>query len=106
MSTVGEAVKMMNDVHLHPQGFHLFFVREDLLAEDSGDTPHHIMSQTYDWRFGKPDKEEYTVKLTAEDMEYLGKALEVYHEANFTRYLKPALERMIEKMGGAEKTDD
>lgn len=102
MSTVGEVVKMMNEVHLHPQGFHLFFVSEKLIAEDLGDTPHHILSQTYDWRYGKPDKEEYTIKLTAADVEYLGKALEVYDEAIFTRYLKPEIECLMEKLGGGE----
>lgn len=103
MSTVREAVKMMNNVHLHPQGFHLFFVREDLLSENPSDVPHNIMKQTYDWRFGKkPDKEQYTLTLSAADMEYLGNALEVYHEAIYTRYIEPDLENILGKLGGTE----
>lgn len=103
MSTVGEAVKMMNDEHLHPAGFHLFYVRDDLIAEHSGDAPHHLMSQTYDWRYEGPDKESYTVTLSADDMKYIGNAMEVYQTAYFTRHLAPALKRMIEKLGDPEK---
>ena len=106
MSTVGEAVKMMNDVHLHPAGFHLFYVRDDLILENSGNAPHHLMRQTYDWRYEEPDKENYTVTLSAGDMKFIGNAIEVYERACFTRHLEPALKRMIEKLGKPEKGDE
>jgi hypothetical protein len=104
-TTVAEAIKMLNEKHIHPSGFHLFFVRGELLkdlwdeSECGRDAAAHLMHQTYDWRYGKPDKAEYTVTLSAADMEVVGAAMEVYHEAVFTRYLKPELERMIKKLG-------
>lgn len=104
MSTVGEAVEMLNETHLHPQGFHLFFVRDELIDDGSGDgdPPYTLMRQTYDWRFDRPDKPEYTVTLSAADMEYIGKAMEVYHEACYTRHLEPALRRLIKSLGECE----
>ena len=59
--------------------------------------PAHLMRQTYDWRFYKPEKEQYTVTLTAKEMEFLGHAIEVYDGVMFDLYLKPHLETALIK---------
>ena len=106
-ATVGEAVRLLNEKHLHPS-HHLFFVRMDLLPEKmmALDTIHNVMKQSFDWRFGGvPDKAEYTLTLSADDMRYIGNALEVYHTAMFGLYLKPQLEAMCKAMTGMSLED-
>lgn len=103
MSTVKEAIDMMNTQHCHPSGFHLTMVRQDLVPESAagekeGNTCHRLLKQTYDWRYHEPDKAEYTVKLTADDMKYIGRALEIYNQVVYEIHLKPALESMIKSM--------
>ena len=101
-ATVGEAVRLLNEKHLHPT-HHLFFVSMDLLPEKMMEleTIHNVMKQTFDWRFGgKPDKAEYTLTLSADDMRYIGNAMEVYHQALYELYLEPHLEEMCKKMTG------
>jgi len=111
-TTVAEAIKMLNEKHCHPSGFHLFFVRDDLLkdlwdeSECGRDATAHLMRQTYDWRYGKPDKAEYAVTLSAADMEVVGAAMEVYDRAVYTRHLEPRLERIIEKLGTGKLDDE
>lgn len=100
-ATVKEAIEMLNEQHCHPNGFHLFFVRDELLKdlwdqkEIGGDAAAHLMRQTYDWKFHKPDREKYTVTLSAADMEVVAAAMEVYNRAVYTRYLEPALKNII-----------
>lgn len=103
MSTVKEAIDMMNTQHCHPSGFHLTMVRQDLVPESAagekeGNTCHRLLKQTYDWRYHEPDKAEYTVKLTADDMKYIGRALEIYNQVVYEIHLKPALESMMKSM--------
>ena len=105
--TVKDAIRFLNDEALHPKGFHAFFIRDDLISEDPAGTQAAFMSQTYDWRWGsKPDKAYYAVTLSAEDVEYIGKAFEIYAEAVNSRYIRPALERIVEKIGKIWKTED
>lgn len=46
------------------------------------------------------DKAEYTLTLSADDVRYIGNAMEVYHRALYELYLKPQLEEMCKKMTG------
>lgn len=101
-ATFGEAVRLLNEKHLHPT-HHLFFVSMDLLPEKMMEleTSYNVMKQTFDWRFGgTPDKPEYTLTLSADDMRYIGNALEVYHQALYELYIEPQLEEMCKKMTG------
>lgn len=104
VTTIDEAIKMLNEKHCHPSGFHLFFVRDEPIKdlwdenEHGRDAMAHLMRQTYDWRFGRPEQKEYTVTLSAADMEVVGAAMEVYTRAAFTRYLEPELGRIMEKL--------
>ena len=114
MSTVREAVDALNEKHLHEAGFHLAMLRLDKLeytdmfgGDSDGDAPHDLMAQTYDWRFGgQPDKEEYTVKLTASNMRYIGRALEIYNDALMDVYserMKEELKAVINGMAKAQQ---
>lgn len=116
MSTVKDAFAALNET-LHPNGFHAAMVPLNMMdyndlfgGEGSGDAPHHLMTQTYDWRFGgKPDKDKYTVKLSAKDMEYMGRALELYHRVCFDRYekeMKEVFKNMIAKMDEVFKKEN
>lgn len=100
MSTVKEAVDLMNEKHLHPQGFHLFYVSEELIGEGIGNTLHDLIRQTYDCRYRKPPAETFTVMLTANDVSVLSNALEILNSAYVSRYLEPDIRRIAEKMGG------
>ena len=94
--TVRQAIDLLNERQCHPMGFHLAMVREDMLektdmfgGDSDGDTPHDLMAQTYDWRWGgQPKRGEYTVKLTAGNMRYIGRAIEVYERVLQDRYQK------------------
>lgn len=107
-NTVGEAVDLLNEEHMHPNGFHLFYVREELIkkgwsgVQNTCNVAQHLMQQTYDWRYRQPDKPLYSVELTAADMEYIGCAMEVYNTAINTRYVEPVLKKMIEKLGNKD----
>ena len=99
--TVGDAIKELNEQHCHEMGFHVAMVPMDHLPEEMQEVelPARLFKQTYDWRYRKPDKELYTVTLTAEDMEFLGHAIEVYDRIMFDLHMKPHLEETIKKMG-------
>lgn len=110
VATVGDAVKLMNEKHCHPNGFHLFMVPENLIEDpwDEHGAVNHLMRQTYDWRYGsigsnkKKMKKEYNVKLTREDMEVIGSAMQVYQIAAYTRYLEPKLKEVVERLNVSE----
>ena len=112
MSTVREALDMLNET-LYPYGFYVAKVPldgleyEDLFGGDgNGDAEHHLLSQTYDWRYHEPDKESYTVTLSAKDMRYIGRAMEIYHTVCFERYNKrfeEEIKRVISKMGDVKE---
>lgn len=103
--TVRQAIDLMNERQCHPLGFHLAIVREDMLekadmfgGDSDGDTPHDLMAQTYDWRWGgQPKRGEYTVKLTAGNMRYIGRAIEVYERVLQDRYQKEVLDEIYGK---------
>ncbi len=107
MSTVMEAVELLNKQHVHPVGHHVTIVDQRFLPEKNAcdETPHRLMRQTFDWRypFVKPDKEEYTVRLSADDIRYIGNAIEVYDKILFELYVGPAFKRMVAKMGGTDE---
>lgn len=114
MNTVGEAIKELNDRHCHPNNFHIAMIEMDLLLEgtdEENNTSHDLMKQTYDWRYaGKikgqelpKDDDVFHVDLTAANMRYIGRALEVYDKLCFDLHMKPILERMITKMGADNK---
>jgi len=107
MSTVKEVVDLLNEQHVHPAGHHVTIVDQRFLPEKDvcDDAPHRLMRQTFDWRyqFVKPDKEEYTVKLSADDIRYIGNAIEIYNKILFELYVGPAFKRMVAKMGGADE---
>jgi len=84
----------------NPQGFHLFYVRDELIGEGTGDTLHNLIKQTYDCRYREPPAETFTVTLTAEDVAVLGRALEVLNDAFVSRHLEPAILNMAVKIGG------
>lgn len=109
MSTVGEAIAALNK-QTHKGNFHVTMVDMSLLPEgtnEENNTSHDLMQQTYDWRYaGKikghdlPDKDTvYHVELTADNMAYIGRALEVYDRLHFEVHMKPILENMVKKMG-------
>ena len=107
MSTVKEVVDLLNEQHIHPAGHHITIVDQRFLPEKnvSDDAPHRLMKQTFDWRYSfvKPDKEEYTVKLSADDVRYIGNAIEVYDKILFELHMKDKIVQMIRKMGGADE---
>lgn len=105
MSTVREALDMLNET-LHKSEYHAEMVRMELMPEEMAfdNTPHDLMKQTYDWRYEdagitKPDKDEYTVKLTADNVRYIGRAIEVYEKFLSELWVKPALKRIVTKLG-------
>lgn len=95
--TFGEALDRLNQ-HCHPAGYHVSMHRTELLPLEASNTPHDIIKQTYDWRFQEPDKEEYTITLTAENVKYIGRAIEVYTEALCELHIKTHLEDIVKKM--------
>lgn len=104
MSTVGEAIRLMNEKHCHPT-HHITMIRTELIPEEmvSINTPHTLMKQTFDWRYDftkKDAKEKYTVTLTKQDIEFLGNAIELYNQASFEYHIKPILERMVDNAVG------
>ena len=100
--TVQDALDEINKA-LHLKGAHAEFVTDQYLTEEmcNSNTPHNLMSQSFDWRydFVKPTKDEYTVKLTVDDIRYIGNAIEVYEKFLFGRFIKPSLNTIIKKMG-------
>lgn len=105
--TVKEIIDYLNGI-LHDRGFHVEYVSERYIPESmvQSETPHHLMSQTFDWRYPgldvedcRPSKDVYDVRLTVDDIRYIGNALEVFHAFLFGRYLKPGLENVISEMG-------
>lgn len=107
--TVKTAIKMLNDT-LHQQGFHIAMVRLDGMdyndifgGDGNGDAMHHILSQTgYDWRYNnKPEKDSYTITLSNKDLEYIGRAVELYRSVLVDRYekeMKMAFRGIFEKL--------
>lgn len=103
--TVRQAIDLLNERQCHPMGFHLAMVREDMLektdmfgGDSDGDTPHDLMAQTYDWRWGGQSKRgEYTVKLTAGNMRYIGRAIEVYERVLNDRFQKEVFDEIYGK---------
>ena len=103
--TVRQAIDLLNERQLHPLGLHLALVHEDMLektdmfgGDSDGDTPHDLMAQTYDWRFGgQPGAKEYTVKLTASNMRYIGRAIEVYERVLNDRFQKEVFDEIYGK---------
>ena len=100
--TIGYAISELNKV-LHKKGAHVEVILDKLNPESmtSSDAPQHLMSQTFDWRYDfiKPEKDVYDVKLTVDDLRYIGNAMEVFSYFQAGRWIKPALERMITKLG-------
>lgn len=105
MATVGEVIEMINQ-KIHKRNFHVAKINMDLIPEgtnEENNTSHDLMAQTYDWRFaGKVDgidlpsrDEVYHVDLTADNVAYIGRALEVYDRLHFEVRIKPMLEKMI-----------
>lgn len=112
MSTVGEAIKKLNEL-THEKNFHVTMVNMDLIPEgtnEENNTPYELMYQTYDWRYagkvkghGLPDKDTvFHVDLTADNMAYIGRALEVYNRLYFEVHMKPILDYMIKEKGDSE----
>lgn len=107
--TLGEVIKRLNDREFHPRGFHLFFVKDDLIrnlynndAEGKG-YAGRLMFQTYDWRNTDPDKAIYDVSIPAKDVGVLGDAIQVYSRAMCSRYLEPIMNEML---GQADSDED
>ena len=109
MSTIGEAIAALNK-QTHKYNFHVTMVSMDLLPDGTNEeknTSHDLMQQTYDWSYaGKinghdlPDKDTvYHVDLTADNIAYIGRALDVYDKLLFEVHTKPILENMAKKMG-------
>lgn len=109
MSTVGEALELLNK-QTHEKKFHVTMVNMDMIpegTEEEENTMHDLMQQTYDWRYaGKikghdlpSDDTVFHVDLTAANMRYIGAALECYSRIHFEIYMKPILERMMDKIG-------
>jgi hypothetical protein len=116
MSTVGEAIKALNE-QTHKKNFHVFMVNMDEVPEGTDEeenTAHDLMQQTYDWRYaGKitghklpSDDTVFHVDLTAANMRYIGRALELYNRVHFDMRMKPILENMIQKMGDIGNEQD
>lgn len=108
MSTVGEAIEALNG-QIHKKNFHVTMINMDLIPKgtnEENNTSYDLMQQTYDWRYaGKikghelPDKGTvYHVDLTADNMAYIGRALEVYDRLHFEVHMKPILENMVKKV--------
>ena len=103
--TVRQAIDLLNERQLHPLGLHLALVHEDMLektdmfgGDSDGDAPHDLMAQSYDWRFGgQPGAKEYTVKLTASNMRYIGRAIEVYERVLNDRFQKEVFDEIYGK---------
>ena len=106
--TVENVIKELNDRYCHAEGFHVAMIPMDHLPEEMSEVelPAHLLKQTYDWRYRKPDKEQYTVTLTAEDMEFLGHAIEVYDRIIFDLHMRPHLEEIIKKLGNMGEAAD
>lgn len=105
VSTFGETVQMLNEKYAHPSGFHLSLLNTGLFPEElaDSDTPHELIKQTYDWRWSEPKEEEYTVRLSAENMRFVGNAIEAYVKTMNELYVEPHLEEIVRKMmGGAD----
>ena len=105
VSTFGETVQMLNEKYAHPSGFHLSLLDMGLFPEElsGSETPHELLTQTYDWRWDEPEKEEYNVKLSAENMRFVGNAIEAYRKTMNELYVEPHLEEIVRKMmGGAD----
>ena len=105
VSTFGETVQMLNEKYAHPSGFHLSLLDMGLFPEElsGSETPHELLAQTYDWRWDEPEKEEYNVKLSAENMRFVGNAIEAYRKMMNELYVEPHLEEIVRKMmGGAD----
>lgn len=102
MITFGEAVEMLNEQHAHECGYHLSTLDITLFPKElaHSDTPHNLMKQTYDWRWYEPDKETYSVELSADDMRYIGYALEAYNKTMGELYIEPELKKLAESLGG------
>lgn len=116
MSTVGEAIEALNS-QLHKKNFHATMVNMMNVpkgTDEEDNTMHDLMVQTYDWRYAgvvkghelPSDDEVFHVNLTAANMRYIGRALEVYHRIHFEIYMKPILENMIQKMGDIGNEQD
>ena len=92
----GETIELLNDQYAHEEGFHLSTLNMSLFPEELcwSDTAHDLMAQTYDWRWNEPDKDEYTVVLSAENMRYIGNAIEAYQKTMSELYIEPKLRKI------------
>ena len=112
MSTVKEAIEQLNEKHCHPAGFHVAMHSMDLFPEEMTDNNamYNLMTQTFDWRYEKLGYEQakvkYTVKLTKDDIKYIGNAMEVYNRVMFEMHIAPAIERMVKKIGEEQERED
>lgn len=107
MATVKDALDMLNGV-LHPQGFHCDKIELEYLPEEmaNDNTVADVLRQSYDGRFYQPEKDSYTLLMTADNMRYLWNAINVYEGLIFRMYLKPNLEKIIAGLQKEAKEDD
>ena len=106
MSTLGEVIDELNEKTCHPNHYHVALINMDLLPEPTSEednTMHDLLKQTYDFRFDKPgDDDVFHVDLTADNMKYIGRALEVYNRIIFDLHKKQHIEDIIK---GLSKSD-
>lgn len=106
MVTVKDAIDMLNVV-LHPQGFHCDKIELEYLPKEmvDDDTLAVVLRQSYDGRWFEPDKENYTLNLTADNMRYLWNAINVYNGLIYRLHLEPNIEKILMGMMNKEKMD-
>lgn len=107
MATVKDAIDMLNEV-LHPQGFHCDKIETEYLPEEAAEdnTMADVAKQSYDGRWYGPEKDAYTLHMTADNMRYLWNAINVYEGLIFRMHLKPNLEKIIAGLQKEAKEDD
>lgn len=113
---LGELIRKLNAEYCHPMGIHLAKVREDSLdkmdclgGDGNGDAIMHLQGQTYDLRFGKPDRKKYTVTLSDKDMVFLSHAIDVYMQIAFDRYheeIEQEIRETVTALGKADLGED
>ena len=102
-NSITDLLTIINEQSLHCIGLHADVVRMDLIPEDAArakqaDAYHHLLRQTFDWRTGSPDKAEYTVTLTSDELTYIGAAMEVYSRLVFNLHSKTVLDEITKKI--------
>lgn len=103
-TTLGEAVEQLNEKCAHPAGFHLALLEMRLFPEEleNSETVHDLIKQTYDWRWHEPKKDAYTVTLSAENMRFIGNAIEAYTRVMNEIYIEPYIKEIVEKMNDSQ----